>query len=189
MRTWSLLLALLTPALALAEHNVLVNPGFETSLSGWSNPFSRPAAWTTFDSGGSVQSGSALVTNNLNPSPGATMLALSQCFPVTAGQRISYGGEMYVASSAPEFTFASIVLRTYTQPGCFDGLSESYSVFDFDLDQWVDAGETVQAGPGIVSAAVFIGVAKAAGVTINASAWFDDIRLDLDTLFANGFES
>jgi hypothetical protein len=189
MRTWPLCIALLLPGLAPAEHNSLVNPGFTTSLSGWSNPFARPATWSAFDANGSLLSGSALVTNDLNPSPGATMLALSQCFAVAPGQRISFGGKMYVPSSAPTFTFASIVLRTYTQPGCFDGLSDSSSVFGLDLDQWVNAGETVQAGAGIVSVAVFLGVSKAAGATPDASAWFDDIRLDLDTLFEDGFES
>lgn len=189
MRVWFLCMASLLPGLAPAEHNNLANPGFTSSLSGWSNPFARPAAWSGFDANGSLVSGSALVTNNLNPSPGATMLALSQCFAVTPGQRIGYGGKMYVPSSAPQFTFASIVLRTYTEPGCFDGLSDSSAVFALDLDLWVNAGETVQAGPGIVSVAVFLGVSKAAGATPDASAWFDDIRLDLETLFEDGFES
>jgi hypothetical protein len=188
MRIWLLCLALLFPASALAGYNNLVNPGFDSNLAGWDNLFTRPAAWSGFDSNGNSLSGSALITNNVNPSSGGAVLVLSQCFPVLPGQHISYGGDMFIPSSAPEFSFTFIVLRLYTLPGCSDGLSDFTSVFSTDVGQWITATETVQAGPGIVSAAVFLGVSKAPGVTVDVSAWFDDIWLVLETLFEDGFE-
>jgi hypothetical protein len=189
MRTWLLCLALSMPAFAYAGHNNLVNPGFDIGLVGWDNQFARPAAWSGFDSNGNLLSGSALITNNANPSSGGALLTLSQCFAVLPGQPIRYGGDMYTPSSSPEFSFPFVVLRLYTLPGCSDGLSDVTSVFATELDQWITASETVQAGPGIVAAAVFLGVSKPPSVTVDASAWFDDIWLDLETLFEDGFES
>jgi hypothetical protein len=188
MRISLLCLALLIPAFAVAGHNNLVNPGFDSNLAGWDNVFTRPAAWSGFDSNGNLSSGSALITNNANPSSGGALLVLSQCFPVQPGQRIAYGGDMFVPSSAPEFSFTFIVLRLYTMPGCSNGLSDVTSVFATEVDQWITSAETVQAGPGIVSAAVFLAISKPSGVTVDVSAWFDDIWLDLETLFEDGFE-
>lgn len=76
-----LILAILT-APALAQDNLVVNPGFDSDVSGWQQG-DWPGEWRPFDADGSNASGSLFLTNDTGGS--FTDRAWTQCLPMKGG--------------------------------------------------------------------------------------------------------
>ena len=105
---------LFLPLLALAarpvlSQNLLVNPGFERDLGGWTaataispNPSPLPGYveasldWTSSDAAASALSGGAALHVRANTMSFATT-TLTQCAPVSEGMLVSFGGKFLTA--------------------------------------------------------------------------------------------
>ncbi len=91
-------LLLASQAPASSAQNLLTNPDFDTSLSGW-QAFS-PASWdATLNDAGAAMSGSAKGVFN-SPSADGFNLVVSQCVPLVVGLTYHIGGSIYISPGA-----------------------------------------------------------------------------------------
>lgn len=104
------LLAFLSlPAPPSLAQNLLVNPGFDRDLGGWTiatvispNPSPLPgyveatAAWSSSDAGGNALSGGVALHARADTMSFATT-TLTQCAPVSEGMLVSFGGKFLTA--------------------------------------------------------------------------------------------
>src|SRR5262245_5998747 len=109
-------LSIALPGVVMAAPNLLANPGFDTDLSGWTNPFSRMVNWSSLDAAGSAASGSAFAVNDI-PGNGGTLIVLSQCVAATAFVTYSYGGRVRV-TAVPANTAANIFVQGFAAGDC-----------------------------------------------------------------------
>jgi hypothetical protein len=79
---------------ATAGENLLVNPHFDTSLSGWL-PVGLASWDSTLDTNGSSSSGSAKGLFD-NATDGLTQGIISQCVPVSFGTTYLVGGDVFI---------------------------------------------------------------------------------------------
>lgn len=95
--------------------NVVTNPNFDTTLSGWSTVVY--ATWdNTLDFGGNTPTnGSARGTTG----PGSGTLAGNQCFTVTPSTSYSFGGMVYVRDALMS---GYIGVAWYTSTDCTSGV-------------------------------------------------------------------
>lgn len=176
---------------ALAAGIGLANGDFDSDLAGWSNLYSRPAVWDPLDADADPASGSALLGNNMAVGNGATSLVLSQCLLVGGGATVAYGGHILLPTGQPDWTSAAVVVWSFASDNCSLDHLDSYGVgiHEPGVDWQAVQGEATLS-PQARSVMLLIGVSKPQGVTIETSAYFDRLYIDIesDLIFANGFE-
>ncbi len=182
----ALLLGLL-PMPAVAG-NLLVNPGFEGDLSGWSQPFGNLVVWNELDYGESGDSGSALIINDTDPSGGGVPVALRQCVPVESGRRYLYGMQNYIPSGQAPNSAGYLIVDAHAGSDCLGTPVTSHFIGQFNDLNWHHADGALATDVGVQSLRLSLGVLKPAGVSAVVQAFFDDIYLLDDQLFGNGFE-
>jgi len=167
----------------------VVNPGFATSLDGWTVLFGRPAAWSALDALGAPDSGSARITNELAPSNGATPLTLRQCLPASGGTGYLFAGEVLLPGGEPPSTLGQVVVYGHDDTDCGPGITASEGLFAFgSFDTWIPVAGALSLPPGTHSLSLSLGVRKEAGVSAPASAHFDQVQLVLDRVFRDSFD-
>jgi hypothetical protein len=170
-------LSLALLASGVSAVNLLVNPGFDTDLSGWTVLFGRTASRSTLDAGNNPGSGSALVVNELNPSNGATPLVLAQCLAAFPSTIYSFGGLLRVPAGQPDFTSAQIIVHTYASGNCSGNALQTESESTDSVSGWESESKTFTTFPGVQSIFFALGVFKPTGVAVNASGLFDNLFL------------
>lgn len=105
------------PAAAAADgQNLVVNPGFDTDLSGWD--VVGPATWDgTLDATGSPHSGSVRGVFNASAVNGDDGVVL-QCVPLTVGVTYVFGGQVYVHPGNSATGSAFYVLIPFPTADC-----------------------------------------------------------------------
>ncbi len=171
------------PALPAAAGNLLVNPGFASSLSGWTVTSYTTGAWSSFDHGGGV-SGSALLTSEpiSGNAPNAT---IGQCVSVTAGHTYAAGASIWIPSNVAPGAVISPYLdvRFYLGAGCSgEELQTTFLVAQPILrDTWIDVQARTEAPALSGSARSSLG-----GVDFAGSATSETIKVYVDDAY---FES
>ncbi len=160
-----------------AATNLLTNPSFDRSLAGWTVLNGYTANWSPVDAGGNINSGSALVVNELKSGNESIPLTLAQCVKVTPLTDYSFGGRLMVPAGQPADTNAELWAETYTSSDC--GGSPVLTAQDRrgTVGQWVTLGSSLTTLAGIYSIRLTLAAGKPGGVTANASAQFDDLYL------------
>ena len=180
------LVALSLPLQVLASDFIFDNGDFDEDLSGWDNPNSRPAMWDPADADGNMNSGSALIGNDLSPSNNATPTVLEQCVRINPNTEVIFGGEVLVGSDQPEGTRGDIILRAFAEADCSESIGSSIFLSGSVTDDWELLEQSVILGPAVKSVRVSLGVRKPGGVTELAEARFDRVFVFVDS-FLEGF--
>lgn len=162
------LLALAGSAAPAAAQNLLVNPNFDSSATGWSlNP---PGAFDSAnDAGGSLTSGSVQA-----PFAAATInsVPLFQCVSgIVAGNSYSFGGSILIDQAAGT-AGVQLVLDWFTDSACSsnNGLAISPSVST--LNAWTPTSNPSAVAPAGTNSASIVGFVT---TTAAATAHFDDM--------------
>ena len=170
-----LLLLLSTPA--LAQDNLLTNPGFASDLFGWNKFAGRTATWTDEDANGSGFSGSAFVVNE-GQHNGVVPLVLHQCVQVQPGQEYEFGGDIRVPEGEPSGATAYIFAYTHASENCSGDAFEFESATGFSpTGGWVGTNNSIVTGPNIQTIRLTMGVFKPTVETADAGAFFDNLFL------------
>jgi hypothetical protein len=107
--------ALLGGQLAAAAQNLLVNPNFDTGLSGWQ--VLGPAFWDpTRDAGNSPSSGSA--AGVFNASNISLQGVVGQCVPIVDGITYEVGGDIFIPGGQTAGSSAFFTVAFYPDSGC-----------------------------------------------------------------------
>src|SRR5712692_7752255 len=102
---------LVLAASAVTAQNLLQNPGFDTSVAGWSFfGETTSAEWNGFDHNGKADSGSALVEGRLSPGYPTSWgsAEINQCVSVLPGHAYAFGASVW-ADFPAELSSLSIV--------------------------------------------------------------------------------
>jgi hypothetical protein len=148
-------LALAGPITILSAQNLLANPDFDTSLTGWQ---AIPAGYwdAAMDADGSPTSGSARVSTG-TVSAGVYPI-LSQCVPLTLGTTYSAGGKIYNDGSVGSDAFFTITF--YRAAGCTGpALAPTTTPAVATANAWTSSGTTFTntfAGSAQFSASVYM---------------------------------
>ncbi len=104
-----------------ADQNLLVNPGFDTSLAGWqvaATPPASSASWDgTRDADGSPASGAGQGQFHSGAVTGLVPL-FSQCVPVTLGKTYRLGGEIFIPQGNTSTASAYLVPLFFPTADC-----------------------------------------------------------------------
>jgi len=119
---------------ALTQDNLVVNPGFDTDVSGWQQG-AWPGEWRPFDADGSNASGSLFLTNDTGGS--FTGRAWTQCFPTTPGTMVEAGATAYFPAGQGSDAQPITVLISYESSDCSTGARLfSFSNRNQPPDEW-----------------------------------------------------
>lgn len=178
-----LLVMLLAPP---ASAGSLVNPGFDSDLSGWDT--FGPIVWDALDAEGSGSSGSALLTYDFT-SGGGTVSLGSQCLPVLPGEYF-FGARTYVPIGEPDVTAGRIVVRTYASEDCTGDITD-FDVSSENVEQgvWTDTNGSIVISTSEKSAQFRLGVSKGSGVSDPGSVHLDNVYIHTSLVFDDRFES
>lgn len=160
---------------ALAQDNLLANPGFESDFTGWDQYGGRIGEWSSEDADGSGSSGSALIGNE-DPSDGVVPLVLNQCLPVQAGQQYQFGGDVWVPPGQPAGTVGYVFVYPFTNSTCA-GVLGAFESTGSSSGTWASTNGAITTGAGIQSILFAIGVFKPNGEMADAEAYFDNLYL------------
>lgn len=158
-----LLCGLWTAASALAQ-NLLPNPGFNTSISGWNPNYSGgiTLAWNGLDAKGSSGSGSLQITNT-TPVDNFGFNVFGICVAVTAGQSYHEGASFRLPGGQAQGGLFALTTQFYSSSDCTTGyLSSADSpVLEPATDAWqrLDT-QPIVVPPGAVAAFALIGFRK-----------------------------
>jgi hypothetical protein len=131
--------ALSPPALA---QNILVNPYFDSDLSGWT-ALGGTAAWSAEDADGRPGSGGARLTTPATE--GDTVASISQCVAVTGGSDYAFEVKLMRPSTEPQVSaFGSV--SWFSSAGCNGFIEDETALESFPTTQegW-DLAEAVVA--------------------------------------------
>jgi hypothetical protein len=179
-----LVLALAPPVLA----GSLVNPGFDSDVSGWN--VVSPTVWDALDADGSGSSGSVLMTYDVT-SGGGTITFGRQCLAVLPGE-YAYGAMSYVPPGEPDVTAGRVLVFTYASGDCSGEVSQFVvSPENTEQDQWINTGGNISISAGEASVEVRLGVSKGSGVSDPGSAHLDNVYFNSteDQIFKDRFQS
>lgn len=172
---------------ALAESNLLNNPGFASDLSGWANPFDRPAAWDLDDAMLSSDSGSALL-GHADISNGAYSTVLSQCIPVNVPGDYMFGAWMRNLPDQPLLGSGIIFLRQYFDAACTI-FATSQNTGIATGTQWELRESFALILADTQSVRIDLSVGKPSGETALHQVLFDAAFFEpYDPIFADGFD-
>jgi len=166
LRRFFLLLLAFAAAPALAQ-NLLVNPGFDRDLGGWTPRtdfgFGAPSggeatvAWDAQDAAGNAASGS--VALHAKPGSGSTTAAAGQCVAIPGQQVLVTFGARFLTRSE-RLSVVTATLRFFAAPGCSGAalsdvrapsLPSSVTTGSNSGGAWVSAGSEALSPPGSAS--------------------------------------
>jgi hypothetical protein len=187
------------PLLAFVAHpalsqNLLVNPGFDRDLSGWTSQtqtYPDPAhgdvsaTWTAADAAGSTASG-GLALHARTGYHESAQISLGQCLAVTEGRLVSFGGRFLTAH---QFATAgtSVDVAFFASSDCGgvalgSGMATSLPFAGYPETNsngvWLPAASAVLSSPGTRSARVGVSVSSA-GSGYYGSGYVDAIADDV----------
>jgi hypothetical protein len=146
---FALLLVLVTAGTAAAQ-NLLVNPNFDSDVSGWS--FTTPGTFTwdsTLDADSNPSSGSGRLENGSTVAFGTSFAA--QCVAVTGGSNYDLMVQIRIPSGQTDSGYAMINVNFYNAASCGGsnvGGASSPQVLSTTTDTWVLSQVLNQAAPG-----------------------------------------
>lgn len=170
---------------AIAQ-NLVTNPAFDTELAGWDS-LAGSGQWDPLDAGGSVSSGSALITG---AGPGTTLSqVLAQCIQVVSGWHYDFGSRAFVPSGMSASAYAFVKINYYSDSLCSKFVSaEGGSTLLFDVDIWTEIFGTEQVPDGANYVRIALAVGKDSDDPV-VSVHHDDVYLMAATIFTDGFET
>jgi hypothetical protein len=199
------LCGLLFSVLALAappalSQNLLVNPGFDRDLSGWTAEtvtYPDPshgdvsATWTPTDAAGRTASG-GLALHARTGYHETAEISLSQCVPAAEGQLMSLGAKFLTAR---QFATAGTYVRAAffassdcTGPQLASALSTSLDFAGYPETNsnglWRPAAAVVLTSPGTHSARIFVS-ATSVGSSFYGAGWVDATADDVYAMIAS----
>jgi hypothetical protein len=164
--------ALLAVAAPAAAQNRIVNPGFDSDLSGWT-VIPSPEYTVTHDPVmGAGAPGSARV--DVDSAGPLNHLVLQQCVTVVAGSNYDFGVQFRFASGANPVPTGAVMVQWFTDGICNAPDGAAFSTFSTNTpDIWqLISATNVPAPPGIGSAFVSMLITSVgAGTSV---AWYDD---------------
>lgn len=168
----------------------LINPDFETDVTGWTAETDVTLQWSVIDVDNDPGSGSAEVTNSRpGPLDGAGML---QCVSgaVEPGASYDFGGAVFIPDGQSRTGEAQVGLRWYDGAGCTgstvgDQPRRSTEV----LNAWVRLVATDQIAPPGAASVLFLAFPSKVEVGGSLVAYFDDLHVGKTPVFADDFES
>jgi hypothetical protein len=163
----------------VAAQNILVNPGFATSLAGWTVESGVSAGWSPLDIAGSSASGSALVTNS--SSTAGFSGGLTQCVAVVPGVTYAFRVRFRVPSGQASTARVQGALDYFSGPSCggstAGGFGNDTGAITSGFDAWGDfAIATGVISTGVASALVDVRLVKVPGGGI-VQAYLDEPSL------------
>jgi len=176
-----LLTVLFSPS--ASGQNLLVNPDFDTDLSGWSGP----GVWDSPDAFGSPSSGSATWINTF-VSGGA--LYVMQCVELTPWvEGYDLAGYGFVPSGQPGSGYTFLSVAFFSDAGCNTYLTGGSTAGSSVLDSWTLLERTGWTPIGAASAQIAAGNQKTAPGDFQV--WGDAIFFgpNPDMIFHDGFET
>jgi len=163
---------------AQAQVNVLLNPGFTSNFDGWIKYFNRVGEWDSMDAADDPGSGSAFLSN-IGTSDGIVPFVLAQCIPLQGGQQIEFGGDLLLAPGQPSGSAAFIFIEPFTNSDCAGTAPGFFSTSSSQSGDWASRSAVVITSSEVLSVRLSLGVFKPSGETADASAYFDNIFLNL----------
>ncbi|MBZ5589341.1 MAG: carbohydrate binding domain-containing protein [Acidobacteriia bacterium] len=167
----------LFPALAVVgtatAQNLLVNPGFDSDLSGWSIFPSSSYTVTWTPTKGANALGAAQI--DVNAVAAQNTYVFQQCVTVSPSTNYDFGAHVKFPSGVAQIPTARLQVEWYTGGGCsgVDGSSPSSSTVN-SPDTWQNVTATSRMSPsGATGAKVSTVFQTPAGGT--SQLWFDDI--------------
>jgi hypothetical protein len=153
--------------------NLLINPNFDTGLSGWVEGNSKLVAWSpTNDADGSSHSGSVQVTARINS---GGFVVMEQCVPVTAGRQYEIAAKMMGANADTGVGAAAVFFFSSAdcEAGQLDGDLEAFAVQSAGQFESI-SGQGV-APAGAVAAAVMLAGSQSPNNDVVSVTYLDDI--------------
>jgi sulfatase modifying factor 1 len=149
--------------------NLIVNPGFDSDLSGWDNI--GLTSWSSEDARGDDSSGSA----RLNLSVASSYAIRSSCVTAFPGEEFFYSASYLIPPGQPTAGQAMIRISSFSQVDCTGGGLGSDTTVD-DMTFWTTFGNRFVAPGGTASVKIFL-VSRMAGGTGDFAVHFDDVEL------------
>ncbi len=188
-RLIALALAVATVATPAIAQNLLLNPGFAQDLSGWQpfTGFGITQAWSALDAGGAPDSGSLCGTLPAS-STFRNPIYASQCVHVEPNTVYAFRGAVLLPdATTPPTAYGNVFVNTYAAQSCAGN-----SVFNVvapeitTRDAWTITGAGFTSDSTALTARVHLRVFAPLNTTLQSC--FDDVVLEPDRLFADGFD-
>ncbi len=178
--TAALLLIAVGPA---GAQNLVVNPEFDTDMSGWG---AFGGTWDPADWQGSPSSGSATRTMVTG---GTSAPLADQCIDLagTPAPGYAFSAQVYMPSGQAGTGHAYLSVGWFSSPGCIGWISGETSSEVTATGSWLEVADTIQPPPSAVS--LHIGVYLWAQTGGGLQGYADHVVLAVPTIFADGFES
>lgn len=171
-----------------SAQNLLVNPNFDTDVSGWTTWGTDVAiVWNPEDAHGSPTSGSGEVINSHAGS--ASGLRAFQCVSVTGGAYYQLRGKLLIPPGQPTLRGGELAIWWYADGSCQALIFTAVSpLVVWPEDEWVETAAPLSEAPiAALSAWISLAVNQfEPGGTV--SVLFDDL-LFREVLFVDGFDS
>jgi hypothetical protein len=178
------LLAFALPTAAAEPINLVINPGFDANLSGWTQPNTAPfAEWSMDDHSGVQTSGSAHIVDNTAVGGGSIRIVLTQCVSIATAGYYAIGSAQKVPlnqNGGVAFSFAASATSD-----CSGGGTPNY-LGAFVDGQWHTKLFQLGLLPSHSSVLINLTEAKFDGSSFNA--FYDDIIVSKDLIFRSGSE-
>ena len=171
----SVVLLLAGGAATLSAQNLLVNPNFNTGLSGWE--VGDGTSWDgTKDAGGSAASGSAKGSANFDRT-GLTDIVVSQCVPVTSpGTRYVLGGKAFIPAGQAGSGGVAFSVGFFPEPFCggtpIPGGGGALTPLVTATNRWVAAAVPVNAAGQSARYSAFLQASAAGSFEANVDDLF-----------------
>ncbi|MCP4550397.1 MAG: DUF11 domain-containing protein [bacterium] len=172
--------------------NLLANPNFDEDLGEW-DVVSQSAGDVVHDAASDASdaptSGSAHL-KNLTGS--GSVLEISQCVVVTAGESYLLGGQVKTNGLGPTFPEVRALVETFDGADCTGsslGVQDASGVAGKSSGFWVDGWNQLVTAPAPAASARL--TLRVSGDELDAAAWLDDTQLYFYGLvvFVDGFET
>jgi hypothetical protein len=170
-------------AAGASAQNLLVNPDFDTDLSGWSGP----GVWDVPDAFGSSSSGSATWINTFGAGGALYVMQCVELVPWIEGYDLA--GYGFVPSSQPGSGYTYLSVAFFSDAGCSTYITGFSSAQSSVLDAWTLLSLTGWTPNGAASAQIAVANQKTSPGDFQV--WGDAIFFgrDPDVIFADGFQS
>jgi hypothetical protein len=184
----TLAITIVFPATQAWAQNLVMNPDFDTDVSGWITESTATIDWNPLDADNDPSSGSALVTN-VSDTPGDSTGA-HQCIEGVTGEAFyHFSSDILLPGGHSETGYAGLFVQWNDEPGCSGYLGSEFSsdVSTATPDVWYRVTNIAQAPMGTESARLRLSVRKFEDFG-TLEAHFDNVEFE-ELIFVNGFES
>ena len=139
---WVLLLMFSFPVCSLAE-NLIVNPTFDTDLTGWDHQFSHPDAyWDMEDANGDLDSGSV---NLIKSDDDGSLILVFQCVPVEPDTVYSFGADFKLFTTGVAPYLAGLLLYPKSTSNCGGGPVGASAYTEVNMaGSWITTSSTIK---------------------------------------------